>query len=456
MRIIHRRARALRGRAEGKDGALTGVAGEVTEAARAPLRARFATHVGLESVAVLGLGAFALASKVDAGGHSSVNVAADALTGLAYLVCGRVLIARGLRPRFAGLLVLAAAAWFAEDLVTSNFAPAYAVGVLLSMGFDPVLLALLLAYPDGHLRGGRERAAIAAATVATVGVSALSFVVGPHPPRDCTSACHAVHALVFSSSALQTIASVGNYLNAVAAFAVLAMLVQRYRLRTSVGRRQLGVLGPVAGAVAATSLVNAVQTAAGLGTTDPLSVLYTLSVLLLPVCLLLALARSDRVRAAIAELALSGDGLGRVRRELARLLGDPTLDIGTGARAQPAAAVGLSHRGASVGWLEHDPALAAEPELLAVAAAVAADALASLRSGEAAGLGALSERERAVLELMAAGLSNDAIAASLHISAKTVERHATAIFDALGVAEEPGANRRVRAVLAWLRGSGTA
>jgi DNA-binding CsgD family transcriptional regulator len=429
--------------------------GEVSGAARAPLRAHFATRLGLETVAVLGLGAFALTSKVDAGGHSSVNVAADALTGLAYLVCGRVLIARALRPRFAGLLVLAAAAWFAEDLVTSNFAPTYAVGVLLSSAFDPVLLALLLAYPDGRLRGGRERAAIAAATMGTVGVSALSFVVGPHPPRNCTSACHTVHALIFSSGALQTIANVGNYLNAAAAFAVLAMLVQRYRLRTSVGRRQLGVLGPVAGAVAATSLVNAIQTAAGLGTTDPLSVLYTLSVLLLPACLLLALARSDRVRAAIAELALSADGPQRVRHELARLLGDPTLEIGTGTRAHPAA-VGLAHRGANVGWLEHDPALAAEPELLAVAAAVAADALAGLRSGEAADLGALSERERAVLELMAAGLSNDAIAASLHISPKTVERHATAIFDALGVADQPGANRRVSAVLAWLRGNGTA
>ena len=39
---------------------------------------------------------------------------------------------------------------------------------------------------------------------------------------------------------------------------------------------------------------------------------------------------------------------------------------------------------------------------------------------------------------MAAGLSNGAIAASLHISTKTVERHATAIFDALGVSARAG------------------
>lgn len=433
---------------------MTARVGEASEVARVPLRARFATRLGLETVAVLGLGALALTSKVNAGGHSSINVAVDALTGLAYLVCGRVLIARRLRPRFARLLVLAAAAWFAEDLVTSNVAPVYAVGVLLSNAFDPILLTLLLAYPNGRLRTRGERAAIAAAAAGTVGVSVLSFLVGPRPPRTCTSACHAVHALIYSRTALPVIADAGHYLNAAAAFVVLAMLVQRYRVRTSVGRRQLGVLGPVAGAVAATSLVNAIQTAAGLGTTDPLSVLYTLSVLLLPMSLLLALARSDRVRASIAELALTGGGLERVRVELARLLGDATLDIGTGMRTQPPAAIGLSHRGASVGWLEHDPALAAEPELLAVAAAVAADALAGLPSGEVGALAALSERERAVLELMAAGLSNDAIAATLHISAKTVERHATAIFHALGVADQPGSNRRVSAVLAWLRGNG--
>ncbi len=65
-------------------------------------------------------------------------------------------------------------------------------------------------------------------------------------------------------------------------------------------------------------------------------------------------------------------------------------------------------------------------------------------------LAALRPREVAVLELMAAGLSNDAIADTLHISTKTVERHATAIFDALGASSLPGANRRVTAVLAWL------
>jgi DNA-binding NarL/FixJ family response regulator len=64
----------------------------------------------------------------------------------------------------------------------------------------------------------------------------------------------------------------------------------------------------------------------------------------------------------------------------------------------------------------------------------------------------LTPREREVLELIAEGRSNRSVATALYLSEKTVESSITRIFDKLGLAEDPAAHRRVRAVLAWLQG----
>jgi len=64
----------------------------------------------------------------------------------------------------------------------------------------------------------------------------------------------------------------------------------------------------------------------------------------------------------------------------------------------------------------------------------------------------LSERERGVLELMAQGLSNRAIAERLVIDVKTVETHIARILTKLDLHQTPDEHRRVLAVLAWLRG----
>lgn len=69
-------------------------------------------------------------------------------------------------------------------------------------------------------------------------------------------------------------------------------------------------------------------------------------------------------------------------------------------------------------------------------------------------LGTLTERERAVLELMAQGRTNSAICGSLGIGLKTVEAHVNTIFSKLGLEQAPDDNRRVLAVLAHLRDVG--
>jgi len=68
-------------------------------------------------------------------------------------------------------------------------------------------------------------------------------------------------------------------------------------------------------------------------------------------------------------------------------------------------------------------------------------------------LSRLSDRERQVLELMAEGRTNSAIAHRLFISDKAVSKHSTSIFTKLDLAPSDDDNRRVLAVLAYLMSS---
>jgi DNA-binding NarL/FixJ family response regulator len=68
-------------------------------------------------------------------------------------------------------------------------------------------------------------------------------------------------------------------------------------------------------------------------------------------------------------------------------------------------------------------------------------------------LDSLSPRERDVLASMAEGKSNRGIAEELFVTEAAVEKHVTSIFRKLDVGQAPTEHRRVRAVLAQLRGA---
>jgi len=65
----------------------------------------------------------------------------------------------------------------------------------------------------------------------------------------------------------------------------------------------------------------------------------------------------------------------------------------------------------------------------------------------------LTPREREVLSLMAAGMSNHGIGDELAVTAAAVEKHVTSLFQKLGLVNEPLQHRRVMAVLTMLRAS---
>lgn len=76
--------------------------------------------------------------------------------------------------------------------------------------------------------------------------------------------------------------------------------------------------------------------------------------------------------------------------------------------------------------------------------------IAARSRGVSSPLQQLTPRERDVLRLMAQGMNNEAIATTLFLSVRVVEKHINAIFSKLGLGEEPDVHRRVKAVLIYL------
>jgi DNA-binding NarL/FixJ family response regulator len=72
------------------------------------------------------------------------------------------------------------------------------------------------------------------------------------------------------------------------------------------------------------------------------------------------------------------------------------------------------------------------------------------QEADAGHLDGLTPRENDVLDLMAQGLSNAAIATRLHLSVKTVEPVVSSVFLKLGLPSDADSNRRVLAVLEYL------
>jgi DNA-binding NarL/FixJ family response regulator len=83
------------------------------------------------------------------------------------------------------------------------------------------------------------------------------------------------------------------------------------------------------------------------------------------------------------------------------------------------------------------------------------DELVKARAAEhSSGLSLLTARESQILGEMAQGKSNSAIAASLYVTERAVEKHTNSIFAKLGLSEEKDVNRRVKAVLVFLSHQG--
>ncbi|TMM06475.1 MAG: response regulator transcription factor [Actinobacteria bacterium] len=116
-----------------------------------------------------------------------------------------------------------------------------------------------------------------------------------------------------------------------------------------------------------------------------------------------------------------------------------------------------------VAALVYDPSLLDDPELVRAAGAAARLSLENARlqaklhsavdepATAPEALAELTSRELEVLALIAEGRTDRGIAQALYVSPKTVEAHVRSIFRKLGLPSDTTENRRVHAVLAFLR-----
>jgi DNA-binding NarL/FixJ family response regulator len=107
-----------------------------------------------------------------------------------------------------------------------------------------------------------------------------------------------------------------------------------------------------------------------------------------------------------------------------------------------------------------DQLVAAVREVACGGSVIDPDVIGALVAGNAqpgrSALVHLTDRERDVLEQMAQGRTNAAIAGALHLSESSIEKYATSIFAKLHLTDEPQTHRRVAAVLAFLGDAGRA
>ncbi len=176
---------------------------------------------------------------------------------------------------------------------------------------------------------------------------------------------------------------------------------------------------------------------------------------------LLAMVRASRPRLLITDVRMppgqDDEGLRAASLLRAEQPGLSVLVLSQSVRASAAANL-LTGQTSGLGYLLKERVTALD-EFLDAAHAVAAgqtvidplitdELLARHRNRDQ--LAALAGRERSVLELMAQGLSNSAIADRLTLSSRTVESHVRSIMTKLDLWEDPAGNRRVQAVIRWL------
>jgi DNA-binding NarL/FixJ family response regulator len=178
---------------------------------------------------------------------------------------------------------------------------------------------------------------------------------------------------------------------------------------------------------------------------------------------LLAALLADRPDVAIVDVRLpptfTDEGLRAAIEARQRLPGLPVLVLSQYVEQLYAREL-LSDRTGGVGYLLKDRVFSDDQfiEALRTVAAggtvidpeVIAKLLRRKEHGPDEAVGSLSQREREVLDLMAQGRSNVAIAQRLYVSEKAVSKHTTSIFIKLGLEPSDDDNRRVLAVLAYL------
>jgi DNA-binding CsgD family transcriptional regulator len=400
------------------------------------------------------LGGFAIAIAVWKPGELTLPVPVHLAIGWSFVAAGLVAWARRPENRTGLLMAFTGIVWFGRDFDSLGFAPATRLSELSQNVFLALLAHQAVVFPDGVPNRRRERVLIAAIYVLAVPGYAVSEI-GPRV-NDVLSA-----------------------IGIVLAVAAVAVVVDRWRTASAPRRRALEPLlwaGPPALAVAAASIAKDYLDVSVSATGDAVLDWCALAYTLIPAAFLAGVLRTRLHRGALAGLVLelSEASPAHARDALARNLGDPSLELAfwIPERKRYVDSLGKpfdlpQDRAVTeldgVAALVYDPSLLDDPELVRAAGAAARLSLENARlqaklhsvvdepASVPEALAGLTSRELEVLALLAEGRTDRGIAQALYVTPKTVEAHVRSIFRKLGLPSETTENRRVHAVLAFLR-----
>jgi DNA-binding CsgD family transcriptional regulator len=396
----------------------------------------------------------------------------DVAVGTSFVAAGAVAWRRRPENRTGLLMLLSGIAWFGRDFARWDADIPIRLGELSLNVFLALIAHQVIVFPYGVARTRLERGLIGAAYILALGGYVLSEIF---PSLNDPLAALALPLIVL----------------------IIFIVVQRWLGATRPERRALEPIlwaGPIALIVAAASIAHDYLDVGQSSAMDWLKLAY----IAIPIAFLLGVLRTRLQRAAVGDLVVELSEVASaagVRDALARTLGDPSLELafwlpGKGRYVDLNGKPMIFPRegGRAVTELEgvaalvYDSSLLEDPGLVRSAGAAARLALenarlqAELRSQlerrrdaddgqlradfvtaptERDGLAELTTRELEVLSLLAEGLTDRGIGQTLYVSPKTVEAHVRSIFRKLDLPSDAMDNRRVHAVLTFLRAQST-
>nr|WP_325210088.1 LuxR C-terminal-related transcriptional regulator [Salinibacterium sp.] len=449
-------------------------------------------RVALVVIAVLGVLLAPTLLLIDAEADARGAMALYALVVLVYLGAG--ILAWWRRPgnRMGPLIVVTGFSVYAGALFNAHHPVLVAIGTVLSTATLALVVHILHAFPSGYLRGRLSRLVVALAYVNSTVLEAPEYLF---------SSARESPLFVAEAPAVLAVAAVTQRAVGVAiALATAAVLLRRLRSADRANRRTLISLLAY-GTFAILFIPFSSVILEGFFGVDPVwrSIAQLAVMGGVPIAFTFGVLRGGFARTAgLSELEVwldaSGDAPSAIRAALARTVGDPDLEVvywveergihiddeGT-AVALP---VGRGRRtsveveldGRRIAAVIYDQHLIADAQSVRSAARLVALRLdrarltAELHASERAlaasrarieaadaaaiepdtGIERLTQRQREVLALMAAGRTNAAIARELVLSEKSVVNHISRIFDALDLPVAPDDHRRVIAAMRYL------
>ncbi|MGI9540065.1 MAG: sensor histidine kinase, partial [Miltoncostaeaceae bacterium] len=324
-----------------------------------------------------------------------------AAIGLIWIGAGAAAHARRPDNRTGLLMAAIGFAWLAGALENVDSPAVFTLGFAISALWIALLIHLTVAFPEGRVAGGRERAVTVAGYVAALAVWPARLLVTPSDDlADCGGRCPDNVLLVDPRPDLgSAIEGMAITMWLVIATVVIIVLVRRWRASAGPARRSLT---PVL-AAAAVTLVLLLLAVPARALSDTVGTVVDRAALIafagVPVGLLLGLLRTRMARGAVDGLVVElGDAAvaGGVRAALARSLRDPSLDLAywlSDERAYVDAAgrrvpdhpvdgrgvTKIAHAGEPIALVTHDAVLSDQRELVDAACAAAGLALANER-----------------------------------------------------------------------------